>query len=135
MLALNNLSLSFDASVGLMKLTAKYDKSANKVYYNMENGVIITFVLNPLGTGIIGLDTINSIYSDGITLQHYLSKNRLNNAAGNSTQNFMDAHRCRATSGSIRANYRYTIVRMADGSTLIKVHTSVTEQEPEISCN
>jgi len=134
---MNNTSLSFDSSVGGFKLTAKYDQSANKVHYNMANGVIITFNLNPLGTSILGVDVIDSRFSNGASLQSYLSRNSLSEASGYSTQNFMDSHRCRVKSGGrIYATYTYTIVKAADGSVLIKVHTSVSETEdgPDIGC-
>lgn len=134
MLVLNSVD-SISLTAGKVSLTAKYDSNTNTVFYNEDGGVIIAIKVNSLGTAVIGMDTANSRYANGKSLQYYLSKNSIRNSTGYDTQNFLDVHSCTVTSGSIRAAYRYTITIGPGGSVYVDVHTSVTEKEdPSIEC-
>ncbi|WP_448547480.1 hypothetical protein [Thalassotalea fusca] len=128
-----NLEISVKSSAKNIEAGLKYTQKHNTVIFNLPNGAKIAFKLNSTSTGVQKMDTSNSVFSSGKSLDYHLSRDKIKDASGYDVEEYLSAIGC--FSGSrIKANYTYTVIRNG-GSVLISVHTAVEEEEFELDCD
>ena len=129
------LKTEVEVAIGTLKVTAKYEKETNTVFYHLPNGAIVAFTLNDSGTGVIAMDTANSVYSSGKTLDFWLRQDGVREGKAVDAEEWLETHDCSVTGGGLIANYIYTIYVDSNGGIYIDTHSEFEEVELEVECN